>query len=434
MKPIKIKPQRGLRGTVRMPGDKSISHRAAIAASLSSGKTRIRNFLFSDDCLATLEILAALGVKISIERRSSEVIIDSSGRFKKPKGALFARESGTTARILLGLLSAQDFSSKLTASSSLMKRPMRRVIEPLTLMGAHISGRNVGSDIFLPLHIFPARLTGICWKQKVASAQVKSAILLAGLYAKGETAVIEPEKTRDHTERCFEFFGADIRKKGKKISIRKSSLVSPKDIFVPGDISSAAFFMVAGLLCKGSDLLIKDVGINPTRAGVLEILKRMGANIRVTNRRKGFEPLADIHVKSSSLKAVTINCKEIPGVIDELPILMVAASKARGTTVIKGVRELRVKETDRIESMVSNLSKLGVNIRVKFLKENECLEIFGSNDFTGTNLLSFSDHRTAMSMVVAGISAVGVSELDDISCVSKSFPGFLPALKHLYAK
>lgn len=430
MKPIRIKPADGLRGTVRVPGDKSISHRAAILAAIASGKTTIKNFLFSDDCLTTLNALSILGVMVIVDKKASRVVIVSDGHFKKPKVPLFMRESGTSARLLLGLLSGQDFSSKFTAAPSLMKRPMQRVIEPLTKMGARIKGR-AG---FLPLEALPARLCGIYWKQKVASAQVKSAILLAGLYADGKTIVEEPQKTRDHTERMLKIFGANIRTKGSKTYLTKSLLKAQKNIFVPGDISSAAFFIVAGLIIKGSRILIKDVSINPTRMGAVSVLRRMGGRIKISKKRDLFEPLADIEVRSSSLKAITIKADEIPVLIDELPVLMVAASMARGRSVIEGVQELRVKETDRVRSMVYNLTKLGVNIRVKSLKEHDSIEILGVPAFNGADLRSFSDHRTAMSMVVAALAARGESTLDDISCVGKSFPDFLAVLNHLLAR
>lgn len=431
MKSIRIVPASGLKGVVRVPGDKSISHRAAILSAIACGKTTIRNFLFSDDCLATLRALTAMGVRISADKKNSKVIVVSTGKFRKPVSPIFMKESGTSARVLLGLLCGQDFSSELTGAASLTKRPMQRVIEPLSLMGAQIESCRGGRDGYLPLKISPSRLRGIHWEQKVASAQVKSAILLAGLYADGRTIVEEPQKTRDHTERMLKVFGADIKTKGGSVVLSAGSLRSPGRIFVPGDVSSAVFFIVAGLIIKNSRLIIKDVSINPTRMGAVRVLKRMGGKIKILKKGTFYEPTADIEVETSALKATTVRAHEIPSLVDELPVLMVAASLARGKSIIEGAQELRVKETDRITSMSANLTKLGVNIKVKSLRGIESIEIPGVDSLSGASLSSFKDHRTAMSMVVAGLSAQGPSDLDDISCVSKSFPGFLKTLKHL---
>ena len=440
MEPIKIQPRSHLRGTVILPGDKSISHRAAILAAMARGETEILNFLFSDDCLVTLKVLRALGVKITTKKEKSEVIITSSGSFHAPRSALDMGESGTSVRILLGVLSGQAFKSKLYAAPSLSRRPMARVIEPLRWMGAKIKATKKGKDEFLPLEVYPASLHGIQWKQKIPSAQVKSAVLLAGLFAEGETIVREPILSRDHTERMLELFGANIKIRRDKVWIKKSELITPEKIFIPGDISSAAFFIVAALLTKNSKILIKDVGMNPTRMGAVKVLERMGANIRIVNLTAGgkagqrnlCEPMADMEVTTSDLRATTIKAEEIPGLIDELPILMVAAGLAKGKTVIEGVGELRVKETDRISSLCSNLMKLGVNIKVRALKEKEFLEILGTKNLKGTKLKSFSDHRTAMSMFVAVLAAQDTSSLDDITCINKSFPQFLSTFKHLF--
>ena len=434
MKPVKIQPISGLRGEVKLPGDKSISHRAAIVSAIASGKTRIRNFLFSDDCLVTLNALENLGVRVVCNEKEGEVTITSGGRFRPSKSALDMGESGTSARILLGVLAALDFKTRLRAAKSLSRRPMARVIKPLRLMGAKIRATKKGKDEFLPIEVFPSNLCGIEWRQKIPSAQVKSAILLAGLYAEGETIVSEPVPSRDHTERMLKLFGANLVIHKDKISIVKSELITPKEIFIPADSSSAAFFIVAALLTKNAKLLIKDVGINPTRMGAINVLKRMGADIRIINTDSSnlYEPMADIEVRSSDLCATTIKAGEIPTLIDELPILMVAAGRAKGKTVIEGAQELRVKETDRISSLTSNLMKLGVNIKVKALKKNVRIEIFGTNKFLGTNLKSFGDHRTAMSMYVAALTALGPSTLDDTQCINKSFPQFLSTFKHLF--
>jgi len=429
MKPIIIKPCSGLKGTIRIPGDKSISHRAAILSALAKGKTEIRNFLFSDDCLVTLNALKHLGVRVVARPQKGEVVIVSRGFLKKPATELNMRESGTSARMFLGLLAGQEFRSIISGAFSLSRRPMHRVLEPLRLMGSSVRSRKIRNDEFLPCEVFPEELHGIAWKQKVPSAQVKSAILLAGLFAKGVTSVVESVQTRDHTERMLKLFGAQIKFKSNALQIRKSILKSPGKIFVASDISSAAFFIVAALLTKNSKIILKDVSINPTRMGAIRVLKRMGADIKVSNERNSFEPRADLEVRSSSLKGTIVKAREIASLIDELPILMVAASRAKGKTLFEGVGELRVKETDRIRSMEFNLLKLGVNIRVKSLKESENIEIQGVGSFRGAHLKSFADHRTAMSMIVAALSAQNPCSIDDVSCISKSFPQFLSLLK-----
>ena len=432
MRPLKIKPVQNLKGVVRVPGDKSVSHRALMLSAISKGRTVINNFLFSDDCLVTLRALSACGIKISADKRSAKVRVFSSGVLISPKKPLFMNESGTSTRVLAGLFAGQKVTAVLTGARSLNKRPMERIIKPLELMGASIKcGVKEG---FLPFEIFPAELHGITWKQKIASAQVKSAILLAGITAEGESVVIEPHATRDHTERMLKLFGARIKVAGNMVRLCKSELFSPGKISIPGDISSAAFFIVAGLIVPGSKLIIKDVGINPTRAGLLNVLRRMGAKINLLKKKNTFEPIADIEVVSSRLKGVIVESSEIPSLIDELPILMVAASFAGGKTLIKGVGELRVKEADRVESMRYNLTKLGVNIQVKRHNNNENVEIHGSGVDGGVHLKSFSDHRTAMSMVVAALSSRKGATLDDISCVKKSFPAFMPVLNHLIGK
>ncbi|PIY83681.1 MAG: 3-phosphoshikimate 1-carboxyvinyltransferase [Candidatus Omnitrophica bacterium CG_4_10_14_0_2_um_filter_44_9] len=431
MKPITIKLSKGLRGTVVVPGDKSISHRAAILAALARGKTRINNFLFSDDCFITLNALSALGVKMRVNKNKKEVFISSDGCLRPSKPPLWMGGSGTSARILLGVLAAQPFATKLTAAHSLLKRPMARVIVPLRLMGANIHAKRNGRDEFLPLEVFPSDLKAINWSQVVSSAQVKSAILLAGLYAKGKTCVNERIISRDHTERMLKLFNADLTMGGKSVCVKKGILRTPGLVNIPGDISSAAFFIVAALLVKNSKIVIKNIGINPTRIGAISVLKRMGARIRLLNKKNFFEPQADIEVFSGDLRATVINVNEIPGLVDELPILMVAASLASGTTIIRGVKELRVKETDRISSMTRNLLKLGVNIRVRAVNKNEIIEITGVRSLRPSNLQSFSDHRTAMSMFVASLAAKDECGLDDVACINKSFPGFLSVFKQL---
>jgi len=426
-----IKPCRKIKAVLNLPGDKSISHRAVILSSLAKGKTKIINFSFSQDCVATLNAFKSLGIKIKKVSKNAICVYGAGlNGLKKPRRPINLAESGTSMRILAGLLSAQNFQTKLAADQSLRKRPMLRVIRPLRLMGAKIKGRAKGKDEYPPLSISPGRLSCINWKMVVASAQVKSAILLAGLYAKGRTRIIEPIKSRDHTERMLKYFKAGIKTSGKSIYIRPSNLISPKQIQIPADISSAAFFIVLACLLKDSYLKIKNLGLNPLRAGVIEVLKKMGADIRIIrSRRKYFEPRADIVVKSSRLKAVKITKDMIPSLIDELPILMVAASLAKGKSVFEGVRELRVKETDRIKSMKWNLSRMGVPVHIKVKKNKEVIIIHGRNSLIGSKLKSFGDHRTAMSMIVAALLAGSASSIDNVGPINKSFPGFLSILK-----
>lgn len=376
-----------------------------------------------------MSVLKALGVKIKIRKSRNEVVIVSRGRFQAPRHVLNMNESGTSARVLMGLLAAQPFASIVTGSPSLLKRPMVRVIEPLEKMGAKISGK--GKKQLLPVRIKPCVLRGISWEQKIASAQVKSAILLAGLFAQGPTRILEKNISRDHTERMLKCFGAPISFSKGKIECKSASLVSPGCVDIPADISSAAFFIAACLLVPGSKLLIRHLGVNPTRMGMVRVFKNMGAKIRIKNRKVGCEPVADMVVQSSSLQGCRIRASEIPSLIDELPILMVAACLAQGKTVIEGIEELRVKETDRIQSMVWNLRKAGADIQVKTSGKREDVLIQGVKSLRAGHFRSFGDHRTAMSMFTASLAASGTSTLDDISCVAKSFPEFVSVFKHL---
>ncbi|MBL7130694.1 MAG: 3-phosphoshikimate 1-carboxyvinyltransferase [Candidatus Omnitrophica bacterium] len=426
-----IKPCRKIQGILNLPGDKSISHRAIILSSIAKGKTKIKNFSFSDDCKATLRAFKSLGVKIKTEGKNNICVygVGIQG-LKKPKHIINLGESGTSVRILAGLLSAQNFSSKLDGELSLRRRPMLRVIRPLRLMGANIKAQAKGRDEYPPIAISPSKLKPLDWKMTVASAQVKSAILLAGLYAKGKTKIYEPIKSRDHTEGMLRYFGADIKIKGRNIYIKPSKLISPKKIYIPADISSAAFFIALACLLKNSCIRIKNLGLNPSRAGTIDILKKMGANIKIIYKRKRYsEPIADVVVKSSQLKSVKVTKDKIPILIDELPILMVAASLVKGKSVFEGVEELRVKETDRISSMVWNLSNMGVNIEAKVKEKKEVIIINGCSNLRGAELKSFGDHRTAMSMIIAALCADSPSRIDDVKCIGKSFPNFLMILK-----
>ena len=435
MRPFAIKPASGLRGEVFLPGDKSIAHRAVMCGALSFGRTRIENFPANKDCLVTLSVFKKLGIKII--RRGGNVVVFGQGLhgLKGAKSPIFLGESGTTCRLALGVLAGQDFQTVLAAGRSLNQRPMLRVTNPLRMMGANIKARRKGGEEFPPIIIRGGNLRGISYKIPVASAQVKSAILLAGLYSFGTTCVIEILKTRDHTERMMRLFKAGIRVKQNKIFVKGGRpLASPGTITVPGDISSAAFFLVAGAVVPNSRILIKNVSLNPTRIGVISVLKRMGAKIELRKRKlrlPAFEPAGDILIKSSKLAATTIRRKEVPALIDELPVLMVAASLAKGRSVFEGVGELRVKETDRIRSMIANLKNMGADIRVAGKKGSERIIISSGALLQGGKVRSFGDHRTAMSMIIAGLAARNNTFIDDISCISKSFPGFVNILAAL---
>lgn len=445
MIPFVIRPACSFRGGILFPGDKAIAHRSAILSSLSKGTTIIENFPRNKDCLATVSALKRLGAGITLKSQKKEICVFSvAGKglngLTKPTGPIFLGDSGTSLRLLLGVLAGQRFKVRLTAAGSLGKRPMLRVTEPLRMMGAAISARRIASgrgryEEYAPLTIRGGALKGINYSPPVASAQVKSAILLAGLYAAGKTQVRELIPTRDHTERMLNLFNAEIKAKANTIVIKSGrELVSPGKIFVPGDISSAAFFMVLAAITPHSALRLKKVSLNPSRCGVIKVLKRMGADITVHNQRsrlKAGEAMGDIVVKSSALKGVTIKKEEIPSLIDELPVLMVAASFASGKSAFLGIGELRVKEADRIKSMLFNLKKMGAKITASGRGRSEKITVCGASCLKGARLKSFGDHRTAMSMIIAACAAEGSSSIDDLSCIDKSFPGFIPALKSI---
>lgn len=415
-----------LRGEFIPPGDKSISHRAVIIGSLGEGKTEIRGFLNCDDTLSSTRTMMMLGVPMEIEENT--VRISGRGLFglSEPEDTIDAGNSGTTARLLTGILSAQGFFSTITGDRYLRARPMERVVKPLTLMGARIWGRDNGKR--LPLAIQGSRLSAIRYQLPVASAQVKSALLLAGLYAEGETEIIEPTPTRDHTERMLSYFGADIRRNGTDVRIRSGNTLKGGEILVPADISSAAFFIVAALINPNSEILIKGVGINPQRTGILEILKRMGGNMETLNERDlNGEPVGDIIVRSSTLRSTEIGGEVIPRTIDELPVIAVAACFAEGETVIRDARELRVKETDRIKAMATELKKLGADIE----ELDDGMVIRGKETLKGAKCSSWGDHRIAMALAVAGTRASGITEIEDAECVSVSFPGFFDVMRRL---
>lgn len=433
-----IKPRERICKAVIVPADKSISHRAILVAALAKGTSVICPFLTSDDTEATLECLKKLGVRIA--KKASRVIVQGRGLFfsKKNSVSLFARQSGTTLRLLSGILCGQKFASRIDAHRSLRRRPMKRILVPLGLMGADIRGvKGPSGEAHPPLTIRPvSQLREIEYVLPVASAQVKSAIVFASLFSRGVTKIVEPQVTRDHTERMLTLFGAKITRRGTQILTRRANLSAPKkNIFIPSDFSSAAFFIVLGLIAKRSQITIKNVSINPTRCYLLEVLKRMGARITISAKNRYFEPYADIVVSSSSLRHVTVTEDEVPLMIDEIPILCVAASYAEGKSVIRGVGELKVKETDRIVSMVENLKRAGVRIRVSQYRHGGArewrLEINGATKFKKGVFRSFGDHRTAMSMIVFGLASDTVYGIDDVGCIDKSFPEFIDTIEAL---
>jgi 3-phosphoshikimate 1-carboxyvinyltransferase len=433
-----IKKINKIKGTFSLPSDKSISHRALMLSSIAGGKTSIDNFLHCDDTAATLNCLLKLGIAVNTSGGSSLIIEGKGLRFKitKPEVRLNAGESGTTMRILSGLLCGQSFNTHFQASEGLSRRPMQRIITPLTRMGAVISGTEASGNVYPPLYIrgHQPLLRPIDYVMPVASAQVKSAILFASLYAQGMTTIKEPSPSRDHTERMFTLFGMNISAHKSLISFECGQRpVSPEKIFIPADFSSAAFFIVLGLITEDSQFTLKNININPTRSALLQVLKRMGADIRIINENKAYEPYADIVVKSSALRATEITSEEVPAMIDEVQILSVAAAFAKGNTAISGVEELRVKETDRIEATIKNLSAAGVTIYTEkeTLTGKEKLIIQGCSKFRKAAFSSFNDHRTAMSAIIQGAASGKECAIDNCECINKSFPQFLQMIDSL---
>lgn len=419
-------PKKGLHGKISVPGDKSISHRALMFGAIATGVTEIENFLTSDDVLHTMAIFQALGV--SIEQIDTHVRVVGKGitNFTAPKTALDMGNSGTSTRLLMGLLSRQPFDMSIIGDSSLSKRPMRRVLTPLEQMGAKI---NLSTEGTLPGVIQANnQLNGMVYEMPVASAQVKSAILLAGMQAEGETTIIEKLPSRDHTERMLQQFGGKISTKNGIITISKQGVLKGQHVLVPSDISSAAFFIVGGLITPNSEITIEKVGINPTRDGVLKLLKRMGAEIAIAKIPTTGEPLADITVRTQALHGIHITAADIPSAVDELPIIALAATQAVGDTIITGAEELRVKETDRIATVVSELSKLGASIEAR----PDGMIIHGQTPLAtsqdSTVLESFGDHRIAMMNAVAALITKGDVTLVGEEAMRVSYPKFLSDL------
>ena len=421
----------GLKGSVTVPGDKSISHRCIMFGSIADGITEVRNFLQGADCLATIRCFRSLGIEI--EETDSTVTVHGKGLhgLSAPDGILDVGNSGTTTRLLSGILAGQPFESRLSGDESLNSRPMKRIIDPLTRMGAHIS--SIPGNGCAPLRITPSSLHGIHYDSPVASAQVKSCILLAGLYADGETSVTEPSLSRNHTELMLREFGADIRTTHALDSTRATASIRPcsglygQKITVPGDISSAAYFIAAGLIVPDSEILIENVGINPTRAGILKVCEDMGGNITLLNERtEGGEKIADILVKTSSLHGITIEGDIIPTLIDEIPVIAVMAAVAEGTTVIKDAAELKVKETDRIETVTDNLKAMGCNVT----PTADGMIITGGK-LRGASIHTLLDHRIAMAFSIAALVAEGTTKILDSKCVDVSYPTFYDTFEQL---
>lgn len=416
-----------LRGELVPPPDKSISHRAVFFSSIAKGKSLVRNFLRAGDTLSTVSAFKSLG--INIEEKGDELVVHGKGihGLREPHTIIDCGNSGTTIRLLSGIVAGNPFFSVLSGDDSLRTRPMQRVIAPLKLMGAEILGRD--GDRYPPLAIKGKKLRAIRYSLPVASAQVKSAILLAGLYCDGETEVTEPLRSRDHTERMLPSFGARIRAEGLTITVHGEDELYGRDTTVPGDFSSAAFFIVAALLLKGSEIIIRAVGINPTRTGLLSVLGRMGAEVAMENVREvSGETVADISCKcGEGLRAVNITQEEMPLLIDEFPILCVAASQVEGLTSIRGAGELRVKESDRIKAMTTELRKMGVEIE----EYPDGVSIQGKTILKGSNVESYGDHRIAMSLAVAGLMAEGMTVIHNASSVNISFPRFFDEVKRL---
>jgi 3-phosphoshikimate 1-carboxyvinyltransferase len=417
-----------LRGDLTVPGDKSIGHRAVIFTSIAAGRSRIWNLSAGEDNLRTVQAFKDLGVKIW--REDEALCVEGKGweGLAAPEKVIDCGNSGTTMRLLAGVLAGRPFVSRLDGDASLRQRPMQRIIDPLGQMGAEISGRN-GRGV-APLEIRGRSLRGARLVLPIASAQVKSAILLAGLQAEGTTSVKEPQQSRNHTEIMAEAFGVRLKVEGRSIALNGPQSLVARDVRVPGDLSSAAFFIVAAASIPGSEIVIRGVGCNPTRSGVIDVLRRMGSTIELVHPRdEAGEAVADLRVRGKRLRGVEIGPEMVARTIDEYPILCVAAALAEGVTTISGARELRYKESDRIATMTTELRKLGVRVD----EREDGMRIEGRGALQGTSLRSYGDHRVAMALAVAGLAADGGAEIDDSACADTSFPGFFELLNAVHA-
>lgn len=420
---------KSVRGEITVPGDKSISHRAIMLGSIALGITTVKGLLRGEDNIATLDAFRAMGVDIRDEGEIVTIRGKGLHGLEEPADILDCGNSGTSMRLITGILAGQKFFSVLTGDQYLRKRPMKRVLDPLGRMGAEIFARAGGN--LAPMAIVGKKLNGISYESPISSAQVKSAILLAGLYASGETRVVEPQISRDHSERMLRYFGADIELLPNGVKLRGERELQGGEVAVPGDISSAAFFIVAALLVPGSELLIRNVGINPTRTGILDILTAMGASLQTVNPREtSGEPVADLLVTSSRLKGIEIGGDLVPRSIDEFPVICIAAALAEGKTIIRDAHELRVKETDRIAAMARNLEKAGVIVT----ETADGMEIQGVEQIRGCVADSFGDHRIAMSMLVAGLTTKDGVTVEDVECIATSFPNFTDLMEKVAVK
>ena len=415
---------KNLKGITEVLGDKSISHRAIMIGAISEGITSINGFLKGADCISTINCFKDLGIKILEEDNVIKVYGNGLYGLKKPKDTLYVGNSGTTIRLISGILSGQKFDSSITGDESIIKRPMKRIIEPLSLMGANIKGTNY----LAPLHIKEANLKGIEYNMPIASAQVKSAILLASLYAKEKTVIIENVKSRDHSEIMLSYFGANIIKDKNKIIINNTDKLTGKNIKIFGDISSACFIIVGALITENSNVIIKNVGVNETRTGFLDVLLKMGANIKFYNTRYvNGEKVCDIEAKSSKLKGFTISGDIIPRMIDEIPLFALVASLAEGTSVVKEATELKFKESNRIKTILTELNKIGANI----IETDDGMIIEGDKTFFANECESYNDHRIAMCIAIASLTCKEPIVLNNYECVDISFPTFFDILESL---
>lgn len=423
---LRVQPVKRIEGTVRVPGDKSISHRAVMFGALAEGTTTIEGFLPGADCLSTIDCFRRMGVKI--EQAGDRVTVYGKGWYglEEPSQHLDVGNSGTTIRLMAGILATQPFHAVMEGDESIAKRPMRRVIGPLRQMGAKIDGRKDGE--YTPLSIRGGGLQGISYQSPVASAQVKSAILLAGLQAKGVTSVTEPQLSRDHTERMLQAFGVKVVRDGLTVSVEGGQTLTGRAIRVPGDISSAAFLIAAVMMVPGSSLLIENVGVNPSRTGIIDVVRAMGGRIELQNERiVNEEPVADLLVTHSELRGIEIGGEIIPRLIDEIPVIAVMATRANGRTVIRDAEELRVKETDRIATVASQLSKFGASVT----PTPDGLIVEGATQLTGAAIDSMGDHRIGMAMAIAGLAAEGETVIANDAAINVSFPGFADLLARI---
>jgi 3-phosphoshikimate 1-carboxyvinyltransferase len=413
-------------GEVTIPGDKSISHRSVMFGSIAHGETRVTNFLPGDDCLSTISCFRKLGVRI--EESDDELRIYGNGfeGLTEPSEVLDVGNSGTTIRLLMGILSGRPFFSSLVGDASIGKRPMTRVTVPLAQMGAKLDGRKNGD--FTPISIRGGQLQPVQYELPVASAQVKSALILAGLQADGVSTIIEPAETRDHTERMIRQFGGEITKDNHTIQVKGGQKLKASTIHVPGDISSAAFFLVAGAILPGSEIVLKNVGLNPTRTGIIEVMQKMGANLEIVQAATNdFEPAGDLIIKTSNLKGTVVEGSLIPRLIDEIPIIALLATQAEGTTIIKDAEELKVKETNRIDTVVQELSKLGAVIEAT----EDGMIIHGKSKLTGGKVSSHGDHRIGMMLAIAALLCEDAVDLEQSEAISVSYPNFFTHLNTL---